>query len=104
MNSNPWTGSRSVATACALWLALVGFARPLFAAENGGTISGAVSNVATGKLLEGARVEIPALGRVALADETGRYLLDGVPPGTHELVASYAGLDAAKFTVTVGAG
>ena len=34
------------------------------------TISGNVSNLATGNLLQGARVEIPALGVSALVDET----------------------------------
>jgi TonB-dependent receptor len=73
------------------------------AAEPGG-ISGNVSNLATGNLLEGARVEIPALGLVALTDNTGRFVLDDVPPGTHELTASYLGLDASKASVAVAAG
>jgi len=36
------------------------------------TLSGNVSNVATGNLLEGARVAVPALGLSALSDNTGR--------------------------------
>ncbi|MBM3842833.1 MAG: hypothetical protein FJ397_06140 [Verrucomicrobia bacterium] len=41
------------------------------AATPTGTLSGVVSNSATGNLLEGARVEAPALGLVALTDLTG---------------------------------
>ncbi len=74
------------------------------AADAGGTLTGNVSNAATGNLLEGARVEVPALGLSALTDQTGRYLLTGVPAGTHELVATYLGLDAVRATVAVAAG
>ncbi|MBI4626998.1 MAG: TonB-dependent receptor [Verrucomicrobia bacterium] len=69
-----------------------------------GVISGNVSNSGTGNLLEGARVEVPQLGLVALTDNTGRFVLSGVPAGAHELVASYTGLDPLKASVTVAAG
>lgn len=64
-------------------------------------VYGSVSNVSTGDLLQGAQVEIPALGRAATVDHTGRYLFIDVPAGTHELVASYTGLDSVKHKVTV---
>ena len=67
------------------------------------TISGNVSNLATGNLLEGARVEISALGISSLVDETGRYVLGSVPAGTHELVVTYTGLDPVRATVAVTA-
>ncbi len=67
------------------------------------TISGNVSNLATGNLLQGARVEIPALGVSALVDETGRYILPSVPAGTHELVVTYLGLDSQRAVVAVTA-
>ena len=76
---------------------------PAHAAE-AGVVTGSVNNAGTGNLLEGAKVEIPALGFVTLADNTGRYVLSGVPAGTHEIVASYLGLDAARSSVVVGAG
>ncbi|MDO8541357.1 MAG: TonB-dependent receptor [Opitutaceae bacterium] len=69
-----------------------------------GTITGNISNTATGNLLQGARVEVPTLGLSALTDETGRYVLTGVPAGTHELVASYIGLDTVRQQVNVGHG
>ena len=69
-----------------------------------GALTGAVSNTATGNLLPGARVEIPALGLSALTDNTGRYVLGGVPSGTHDVTAAYTGLDTARQTVSVAAG
>lgn len=74
------------------------------AADTGGQITGTVSNTATGNLLEGARVEIPALGLSALTDNTGRYVLTNVPTGAHELTVSYIGLDPAKAQVNVAGG
>ena len=51
-------------------------------AAEGGTIRGSVSNTATGNMLEGARVEIPALALTVLTDGTGSYVFQNVPPGT----------------------
>ncbi len=68
-----------------------------------GIVSGIVTNKTTGNGLIGARVEIPALALSALVDNTGRYLLN-VPPGTHEVVVTYTGLDLQQSTVLVSAG
>lgn len=76
----------------------------LHAADSGGTLTGNVSNAGTGNLLEGARVEIPALGLSALTDNTGRYVFSGVPAGSHEVVATYLGLDPQREQVAVAAG
>ena len=65
------------------------------------TLTGNVSNVATGNLLEGARVEVPSLGLSAFSDNTGRYVLPSLPAGPHEVVVTYVGLDPARTTVTV---
>lgn len=67
------------------------------------TLSGNVSNLATGNLLEGARVEIPALGSSVLTDSTGRYVLPALPGGTHEIIVTYTGLDSSRATLTVAA-
>ncbi len=72
------------------------------AASDAGVISGIVTNKTTGNGLIGAKVDIPALNRSALVDDTGRYLLK-VPPGTHELVVTYTALDTQRETVTVAA-
>ncbi len=74
------------------------------AAPAAGSITGNVSNLATGNLLEGAQLEIPTLGLKALTDNTGRYTLTAVPPGTHEVVATYLGLDPLRRQVAVTAG
>jgi hypothetical protein len=91
-----------------VWLSFVGFAIALVApftrAAEAGFITGSVSNTATGNLLEGARIEAPQLGLTALTDNTGRFVLANVPPGTHEIVASYIGLDTTRSTVVVTAG
>jgi len=88
-------------------------ARPLFIvaaltaapiAALSATLGGNVSNLATGNLLEGARVEIPALSRAALTDQTGRYVLADLPAGTHELVVTYLGLDPQRAVVAVATG
>src|ERR1043165_5093703 len=65
-------------------------APPLLAAD--GVISGTVSNAATRNLLAGARVEVVGLGLPALTDESGRFVLNGLPAGTHEVMVSYIGL------------
>src|SRR5688500_11161710 len=75
-------------------------AAPARAADTA-VISGTVSNAATGNHLEGARVHIPQLGRTAFADETGRFVLSGLPAGSHELVISYIGLDTVRAEVRV---
>lgn len=78
------------------------------AAENNppsglGMITGSVSNIATRNLLEGARVELPAIGIRTLTDNAGRYVLTGVPAGTHEIAVSYIGLNTQKKQVSVSA-
>lgn len=86
-------------------LVCAGLAAPAWAQAPGtGSVSGVLNNAATGNALEGAKVEIPALGLAVLADNTGRYVLTGVPAGAHDLVASYTGLDTTKVTVVVSAG
>ncbi len=71
------------------------------AAALAATLSGNVSNLVTGNLLEGARVDVPALGLHALTDNTGRFVLPALPAGSHEVVVSYVGLDAQRTVVAV---
>jgi iron complex outermembrane receptor protein len=82
---------------------MLGIATVARAAE-AGILSGTVSNAATRNLLEGAKVDIPQAGLSALTDNTGRYVLTGVPAGSHEVVVSYIGLDPAKSQINVTAG
>ena len=76
---------------------------PASAAENA-SLSGTVRNVATGKPLEGALVELPALGLNTLTDSTGRYVFDGLPTGAHGVVATYLGLDLSRAEIVMTAG
>jgi len=76
----------------------------VFAAEGpSGTITGAVSNAATGNLLIGAKIQIPQLGLSALSDGSGVFTLTPIPAGTHEISVTYIGLDTMRATVTVAA-
>ncbi len=86
-----------------LFLYLAVFSRT-HAAEATGTVTGTISNTATGNLLEGARVELPQLGLSTLTDLTGRFVLSSIPAGTHDIVASYTGLDAIRSQVTIAPG
>jgi TonB-dependent receptor len=86
---------------CALFLAVL--LAPVLGAQTG-SLAGTVSNTATGNNLEGARIEIARLGLVALSDNSGRYVLAGVPAGDHEVLATYIGLDPVRVVVSVGAG
>jgi len=69
-----------------------------------GTIVGRVTNAATGKPLEGARVEMMGTVQAATADSTGEYRLTEVPPGALTLAVSYTGLNTVEDTVTVISG
>jgi outer membrane receptor protein involved in Fe transport len=73
-------------------------------AAEAASVAGTVSNAQTGNLLEGVRIEIPALRRSTLTDNSGRYVLSNIPAGTHEIVATYIGLDPMKTQVVVGGG
>ncbi len=73
-------------------------------AASPGALTGTVSNAATRNLLEGARVEVPALGLAVVTDATGRYTLEGLPAGSHEVAVSYLGLDPQRAPVAVPAG
>ena len=72
--------------------------------QNTGTITGTVADAESGQLLDGAQVHIPALGLGVLSRDGGRFTIEGVPAGTHELRAELIGhLDVVR-TVTVTSG
>ena len=80
------------------------FLASLACAADTGTLTGVVNNIATGNFLAGAKIEIPALRLTTLTDDTGGFVLPNLPAGTHEVVATYLGLDAARSSVVIGAG
>ena len=57
-------------------------------ASGAGQIAGQVSNGATRALLEGAAIEIPALGVRTLTDSQGRFRIEQLPAGNHAVVVS----------------
>jgi TonB-dependent receptor len=76
----------------------------VLSAAEAGVISGTISNSATGNLLEGARVTVNELNLSAFTDNTGRYVLVGVPAGSYELEVTYIGLDSTRAQVVVTPG
>ena len=91
----------SLLTLLRTWLTVALLAAEALAATATGTLRGSVSNAATGNLLEGAQVEVPALGRRVLTDPAGRFVLATLPGGTHEVVVSYLGLDPVRVQIEV---
>jgi len=92
----------------ALWLLAIGLlcvATPSFSQSGPvGTVAGTVSNLATGRLLGGAKIEVSALGRSVLSDDDGRFLLKDIPSGEHTMSVSYEGLDPQHESVRVPPG
>ena len=69
-----------------------------------GAISGAVTNVATGQLLESALVRLDGAPTGVLTQPSGRYLIPGVSAGDHEVTFSILGFEEMTLEVTVVAG
>lgn len=67
-------------------------------------LTGTVTNTATGRTLEGARVVLEGMNREVLTDSQGSYRFDDVPPGSVTLAVSYTGLDPASVPLTLTAG
>lgn len=77
---------------------------PLFAQTGRtGTVTGTISNQATGDLLPGALITVEGTGITATAERGGTFNL-AVPEGSQTLVISYSGLDPIRVPVTVTAG
>ena len=68
------------------------------------TVTGTVRSATNGQPVAGAQVSIPSLNVGVLANNVGRYLLQGVPAGTHGVQVQYIGYTTVTVDVTVGAG
>lgn len=68
------------------------------------SVTGTVTNSATGAVLEGARVTLEGTGREVTTDSLGTYRFDNVPAGSAVLAVSYTGLKPVTVPVTIGAG
>ena len=67
-------------------------------------LTGTITNAATGRALEGARVTLEGTAREALTDAQGNYRFDGVSAGAASVTVNYTGLDPATVPVTLAAG
>lgn len=76
------------------------FGAPLSAA---GSLTGLVTNAATGATLQGARVVIKDRNLEATTDSLGFYSFEDLAPGSVVLVATYTGLAPAETAVEVPA-
>ncbi len=67
-------------------------------------ITGVVTNSATGRTLEGARVVLKGTGRETLTDNQGAYRFSDVATGSAVVVVSYTGLNTVEIPVAVSPG
>jgi TonB-dependent receptor len=89
---------------CAVLLLLTAF--PLHSrAQSGGagSVSGQVSNGATGANLEGVRVNVAGTNQEVTTDRQGFYELTGLAAGRHTVTFEYPGLDRREMTVEIPA-
>ena len=61
-----------------------------------GNISGLVREEGSGNALQGAQVTIAEMQRGVLAGAGGRFLLEGIPAGTHTVTVEYIGYATAS--------
>ena len=84
---------------------LVGLLAPGQAmSQQAGSITGTVSDVATGQMLESALVTLDGAQSGVLTTDAGRYLMLGVSAGTHEVTFDILGYETRTLTVEVAAG
>lgn len=68
------------------------------------TVAGTVTNAATGRTLQGARVVLTGTGRETVTDGQGEYRFSNVAPGSVTLSVSYTGLNTLEVPVVVATG
>ena len=66
-----------------------------------GEVSGRVVDAATGAPVEGASVRALEQGRAAVSDAAGRFVLTGLEPGEHELLATRLGYATLRRPVEI---
>src|SRR5262245_50157909 len=71
---------------------------------NAGTVTGTVSNVATGANLEGAEVTLQPGNISVLTARDGRFAVPNLAPGLYSVTAFYSGLDAKTIEARVTTG
>jgi iron complex outermembrane recepter protein len=68
------------------------------------TLTGTVTNAATGRTLEGASVAIKGTDRETFTDRQGTYRFENLPAGTITLVVSYTGLSPTETAIDLRSG
>ena len=84
--------------------ALVLVTTPAVSAQGTGTVTGVVTNGATGQPIAGAQVSVEGTGLGQLTNNVGRYIILNVPAGQATIRAEFIGYGAETQTVTVGSG
>ena len=72
-------------------------------AQQGGTLTGRVTDARSGQPIPGVAVEIEGTTIATAAGEDGRYRLGNIPPGQRTIIARRIGYAAARQSVAVGA-
>ncbi len=70
-------------------------------AQATGSLSGQVVEARTGEPLPTANVVVTELIRGTAADFDGNYTIEGLPPGTYEVVARFVSFRDNRQTVTI---
>lgn len=96
-------GSPSILGAAAL-LAFTLMSDGLAAQDDVGQVTGQVTAGDTGQPLSSSSVSIPGTGLGMLTNAEGRYLLQNVPAGTHQVEVTSLGYSTATVEITVTAG
>jgi TonB-dependent SusC/RagA subfamily outer membrane receptor len=87
-----------------LLLAMLGTTPCVLRAQNPGVIEGRVTYAATRQGIEQALVVLPASGLGTFTDAQGRYRIEGIPAGVHEVAPTLIGCQLASRSVEVAAG
>lgn len=74
------------------------------AAQAQGTVTGRVTETASGRGLAGAQVTLVGTTRRTVTDQEGRYRMESVPTGSQSVRATRIGFDSQTQQITVAAG
>ena len=85
-------------------LLALAFAVPLRAQGIGGTVTGLVSDSATGKYLEGAEVALKGTAFQTTTERDGTFALKNVPPGNYSLTVAYPSSELETLALTLTSG
>src|SRR5687767_4158234 len=82
-----------------LWIARCSTFLATLVVAHAASLNGTITNSATGRALQGARVVVEGANRELLTDGLGNYRLDDLPAGEVTVLVSYTGLDTARVQV-----